>query len=341
VLAVTACAVTAIAGHHAACAQAGIVGPDAKWEELPRGGKVFGEGVVAAKDGKIYITDITAVPNPEENPGGTIYRYDPASGVIAKHLEPSGLANGLHVDKTGDLLIAQFAGPKGLRRVARQNLKTGEVKVVADAYQGKRLSGPNDLTTDAQGRIYFTDALYTAQDVMELPNAVYRLDPDGTLTQISTDILRPNGIEVSPDGRTLFIAACNAAALRTNPNGPASDKFGIKVGGIVAYDLADGKISNGRLIYQNEICVDGMTMDSDGNLYVAQHNGNRQAPKSEITVIDGAGKVLQQIPVPAGAKLVTNLGFGRGTDGGSLYLSAAAPWALFRIKTNKRGHYFE
>ncbi|MCC6778546.1 MAG: SMP-30/gluconolactonase/LRE family protein [Hyphomicrobiales bacterium] len=295
------CSLTAIAGHRSACAQgaqAPVVAADAKWEELPRAGKVFGEGVVAAKDGKVYITDITAVPNPDENPGGTIYRYDPASGAIAKHLEPSGLANGLHVDNAGDLWIAQFAGPKGLRRVARQDLKTSEVKVMADAYRGKRLNGPNDLTSDAQGRIYFTDALYAAQDAMELPNAVYRLDRDGTLTQISTDLLRPNGIEVSPDGKTLFVAACNAAALRTNPNGPASDKFGIEVGGVVAYDLADGKISNGRLIYQHEICADGMAMDSDGNLYLAQHNGNRQAPKSEIAVIDRTGKLLEQFPSP-------------------------------------------
>lgn len=337
-------AISIMGSQPLAFAQGGFVAADAKWEELPKGGKFFGEGVVAGKDGKIYISDITAVPNPEENPGGTIYRYDPATGTIAKHLEPSGLSNGLHVDKNGNLLIAQYAGPKGLRRIARQDLATGTVTVLAETYQGKKLNGPNDLTTDAQGRIYFTDALYGAADPMELPNSVYRLDPDGKVTLLGNDILRPNGIEVSPNGRTLYISACNpvTATLKPNPLGPAADKFGITVGGVAAYDLAaDGSISNGRLIYKNDICVDGMTLDTEGSLYLALHNGNRQAPKSEINVIDGTGKLLQSIPVPAGANLVTNLGFGRGADAGSLYLSAAAPWAFFRIKTTKKGHYFE
>lgn len=258
--------------------QGAITAAGTKWEDLPGGGKVFAEGVVAGKDGMIYISDITMTPNIDDNPGGTIYRFDPATATITKHLEPSGLSNGLHIDKSGNLLIAQFAGPKGLRRLARQDLKTGAVTVLADTYQGKRLNGPNDITTDAQGRIYFTDALYTAADAMELPNAVYRLDPDGTLNQISTDILRPNGIEVSPDGRRLYVGACNVTALKTNPNGPAKDHFDLAVGGVVAYDLGDGKISNGKVIYKSDICVDGMTMDTDGNLYSLNTTATARLP---------------------------------------------------------------
>ena len=111
---------------------------------------------------------------------------------------------------------------------------------------------------------------------------------------------------------------------------------------MVAYDLDNGNITNGKLIYRNDAaCVDGMALDTEGNIYVAQHNGNRQAPKSQMTVIDGTGKVLQELPVPAGANLITNLGFGRGADSGTLYLSAGAPWAFFKIKTTKKGHYFE
>lgn len=338
---VTALAVLALAGTSGTSLAQSILAPDAKWEQLPAGGRIFGEGVVAAKDGKIYLTDITAVPNPDENPGGTIYRYDPATGAIAKHLEPSGLANGLHVDKSGRLLIAQFSGPKGLRRLAAQNLATGAVTVLAETFEGKKFSGPNDVTSDGQGRIYFTDALYGAQDAMEMQNAVFRLDPDGKLTRIVADIFRPNGVEVSPDGRTLYVGACNAKHLRTNPHGPEKDGHGIEVGGIVAYDLADGQIKNSRVIYKNEICTDGMALDTDGNVYVALHNGNRQAPKSEVVVLDRTGKVLQQIPNPPGANLITNLGFGRGADAGSLYLTAGAPWTFFRIKTTKKGHYFD
>ena len=162
-------------------AQVAFVAADAKWEALPKGGKFFGEGVVAAKDGKIYISDITAVPNPEENPGGTIYRFDPATGQTTKHLEPSGQSNGLHVDKSGGLVIGEYQGPKGGRRISRQDLATGKVTVLADKFDGKQLNGPNDVTSDAQGRIYFSDALYGASEPMELPNSVYRLDPDGKL----------------------------------------------------------------------------------------------------------------------------------------------------------------
>ena len=132
-------------------------------------------------------------------------------------------------------------------------------------------------------------------------------------------------------------------ALPTNPNGPATDKFGITSGGIVAYDLDKaGNISNGRLFFQSEdgIGPDGMAMDSEGNLYVALHNGNRVAPKSDIVVISPAGKVLQHLPTP-GVGLTTNLAFGRGAESHTLYLTTGAPFGLFRIQTLKKGHYWQ
>ena len=91
----------------------------------------------------------------------------------------------------------------------RHNLKTGETTVVADSYQGKQLVSTNDLTSDAQGRIYFTDARYGGNEPFALPNAIYRVDPNGRITQLASDILRPNGIEVSPDGKHLYVSASN------------------------------------------------------------------------------------------------------------------------------------
>src|SRR6267378_4838003 len=81
-----------------------IIGEGAKFEEVSRAGKVFAEGVVAAKDGKVYLTEMhhkALIKGP--NPGGTIYRYDPVSGETVNFMEPSGNAVGLHVDKNGDL----------------------------------------------------------------------------------------------------------------------------------------------------------------------------------------------------------------------------------------------
>ena len=322
----------------------GVLADGAGWQEVSRAGRLFGEGPVAARDGKLYLTDITITAViKDKNPGGTIYRYDPATGATAKYMEPSGMANGLHVDRAGDLIVAQGADTGGGRAVIRRNLATGATSVVADAFQGQRLNSPNDVTSDAQGRIYFSDARYISNDPMALPNAVYRVDPNGRITRISTDILRPNGIEVSPDGKRLYVGAFNQVGrLPTNPNGPAQDRFGLAFGGVVAYDLdARGNVSSGQVFYRDdERGVDGLAMDTDGNLYVALHDGNRQAPKRDLVVLTPAGDLLARLPLPE-TGLTTNLGFGRGADADSLYLTTAIPWRLHRIKTVRRGLYWE
>ena len=203
-------------------APAQILADGAKFEEVSHAGILFAEGVVAAKDGMVYVSDLTRTALVKDNnPGGTIYRYDPATKQTTKFMEPSGMSNGLHVDKNNDLIICQDADTGG-RAVMRRNLSTGEMRVVANAYQGKHLNGTNDCTSDGQGRIYFTDARYGGKEPMELPNAVYRVDPDGKITQFPTDIYRPNGIEVSPGGSRLFVSASNSKGrLPDNPNGPS------------------------------------------------------------------------------------------------------------------------
>jgi gluconolactonase len=319
-----------------------VVAPGASWEEVSRAGKVYAEGVVAAKDGSVYVSDVTRTALvSESNPRGTIYRYDPATGQTSKYMEPSGMSNGLHVDKNGDLIIAQYADTGG-RAVLRRNLATGKTSVVANAYRGKRLNSPVDVTSDARGRIYFTDARYGGAEPMELPNAVYRVDPDGKIAQLAADLLRPNGVEVSPDGARLYVSVSNIARLPPNPNGPAQDRFGLTMGGVIVYDLdAGGNIANGRVFYRrDDLVTDGMAMDSDGNLYVAMHNANPRDPKGDIVALDPSGALLERLPPPAGA-LPTNLGFGRGADAGTLYMTTALPWRLFRLKTVRRGHYFE
>ena len=327
----------------AGCATA--IFPDgAKWEEVSRAGLVTSEGVVADRDGFLYVSDITRPDEVKENnPGGTIYRYDPRTRQTVKFMEPSGMANGLHVDRNGDLLIAQESEAGGGRAIMRRNLRTGAMSVVANAYQGKRLNSPNDVTSDERGRVYFTDARYFGSEPIELPNAIYRADPDGAVVQLSTDIYRPNGIEVSPDGKRLYVSASNLAVrLVRNPLGPSQDRFGIKLGGVVAYDLdADGNISNGRVFFSNDgLITDGMAMDTDGNLYVAAHNGAREPPAGVIVVLAPSGKPLTKIAPPEGFR-PGNLGFGRGTDAGSLYVTTLFKWRLFRIDTNRRGHYWQ
>ncbi len=321
-LAAAGIALAGFAGATSASAQ-GIIAKDAKWEKVSSAGKAFGEGVVAGKDGGIYVVDLL--------PPGVIYRYDPKSGETTETMKPSNLANGLYVDKNGDLLINEANG------IYRRNLKTGETKLVVDKYQGKQLIGPNDLTMDAKGRIYFTDARFNQTEEPVLPNAIYRLDPDGKLTQLNTDLTRPNGIEISPDGKKLYVADSAATRLKPNPVGPASDKFGITKGGVVVYDIkADGSIANGKVIYKSDaVMPDGMTMDTKGTLYIAAHD----KPNRQIAAMDSTGKIIQEFPLPDETSLTVQLGFGRGKDAGSLYLSTGGPWGLWRIKTTRTGFY--
>lgn len=267
--------------------QKGIIAEGAKFEVVSIDGIGFGEGVVAAKDGKIYTLGVTWLDEPIKN--GVIYSYDPVTGKTSEYMKPSGSALGLHVDKNNDLIIAVSDPRGGPQGVMRHNFRTGITTVITDNYKGKRYVAPNDVTTDAKGRIYFTDARYDGKTLSwKLPNAVYRIDLDGTVAQIATDIFRPNGIEVSPDGKRLYVAAANAKRLLANPLGPLKDKFGIKNGGVVTYDLDEkGNASNGRAIFKHEkYNVDGMAMDTDGNLYLAIHNGRTPPVPGEIIVLN-------------------------------------------------------
>jgi gluconolactonase len=329
-LALTGVALThfAVTSAFAQKATESVLAKDAKWERVATGGKGTGEGVVAAKDGTIYLVDLA--------PPGTLHRYDPKTGKTEIVMSPSNMANGLFIDRKGDLLMGQ--GLPGSQMLAKRNLKTGEVTKLVDSYNGKKLIAPNDITMDGKGRIYFTDGRYNQVEEPELPNAVYRLDPDGKLTQLTTDIGRPNGIEISPDGKQLYVADTIAERLKPNPHNPGGDKFGITKGGVIVFDLAaDGGISNGRVFYKTEAGLsDGLAMDKRGNLYVASQD--RPTKGREIVAIDPKGKVIQQLPLPEDG-LTVQLGFGRGADASTLYLSTAEPWGLWKIKTTQQGFY--
>jgi gluconolactonase len=239
-------------------------------------------------------------------------------------------AGALVFDPEGRLLAAD-RGPNGDRPgVTRTDVKTGKVEWLAERYQGKRFSGPNDLTIDGKGRIYFTDrpnANTTADQT--LVNAVYRVDPDGTVAQIlkEPDIERPNGIIISPDDKTLYLIE---AHIR---------KGGAKL--IRAYDLQpDGSVTNMRVHYTfgPGRSGDGMTVDTQGNLYVAaginfpRGSDETLDNKTGVYVISPAGKLLRYIPIPE--DLVTNVAFG-GADMKTLYVTAGK--TLFRVRVDTPG----
>ena len=281
----------------------------------------FTEGPTEAEDGSVYFTDLG---------NNRILRWSADDG-LSTFRQPSNRANGLIFDSEWRLLACEGGdGETALPRVTRTDLATGEVEVLADAFEGRELHQPNDLTIDGRGRIYFTDR----PGPNPTPNqtgvhGVYRIDPDGAISRILTEpeVMRPNGLVVSPDDTTLYVIETEQAE-----GGPRL---------IRAYDLSPaGEVDNMRIFHDFHPgrSGDGMTVDSAGNLYVAA-GLNRTRGTSEtldtvagIHVFSPAGELIEHIPVPEDT--ITNAAFG-GPDLRTLYVTAGK--TLFSVRTDVEG----
>src|SRR3954469_17012725 len=184
-----------IAAAPDAAATAEVVAPGATLEKLWGEGS-FTEGGALAGDGAILFSDI----------GDRIMRYDPATGSVGVFREPSGRANGLIFDPQGRLIAAEGANSGGGRRVSITE-RDGTVRTLADRYQGRRFNSPNDVAVDRRGRVYVSDPRYVGDEPRELDfEAVFRIEPDGGVVRLDTTPAKPNGLAVSPDGSTLYVA---------------------------------------------------------------------------------------------------------------------------------------
>ena len=182
------------------------------------------EGPAVAPDGSIYFSDI---PSGEEK--GQILRFDPTTGKTGVFTADSGKSNGLAFDAHGDLIACEGADHGG-RCVSRWNVKTGKRTVLVDRFEGKRFNAPNDVTIDAKGRIYFTDPKYVGSEPRELEHrSVYVIDPDGKTHEVTHDVEKPNGIAISPDQKTLYVADTNNGADGSDPAGTPPRKGAMKV----------------------------------------------------------------------------------------------------------------
>ncbi|HEV7501265.1 MAG TPA: SMP-30/gluconolactonase/LRE family protein, partial [Vicinamibacteria bacterium] len=216
----------------------------AKWEKVV-GDLQFGEGPAWHPDGYLLFEDVPTNRTLKLGADDTVsvYRTDTAA------------ANGLAFDRDRLLIACEGNGGAGGRRVARIE-KDGRRTVLADRYQGKRLNSPNDLAIDGKGRIYFTDPRYSKRENLELDKeGVYRIDPDGTLTRVIDTLTRPNGILVTADGATLYVAD------NASPGGVVI---------LVGFDLdARGNASRGRVLYDfgGGRGIDGMALDASGRIW--------------------------------------------------------------------------
>jgi gluconolactonase len=255
----------------------------------------FTEGPAVDKEGNVYFTD---------QPNNQILKWSAQDGNISTYMQPSGRANGLYFDHDGNLLAAADEKFELWRIDVEKN-----VTVLLEEFEGKKFNGPNDIWVDPDGGIYFTDPYYQrpywerTKKEME-KQQVYYLSPDmGEVKVVANDLIQPNGIIGSGDGKTLYIA-----------------------------DIGDKKtysytiVKDGGLEDKNLLCElgsDGMTLDNRGNVYLT---GNG------VTVFNKKGEQILHIPVPQ--KWTANVTFG-GKDQNTLFITAMN--SVYTLQMNVHG----
>jgi gluconolactonase len=295
-----------------------IVSPSAKLEKLA-GGFLFTEGPVwvpatATTSGYLLFSD----PN-----NNTIYRWS-ADGQVSVFRTKSGYSgfnigeyhqpgsNGLTLDSKGRLTINQH----GNRRVIRVEPR-GNITVMADRYEGKRLNSPNDLVYRSDGALYFTDPPFGLPKVFddprkELPYSGVYCVKDGQVSLVSTDLDAPNGLAFSPDEKFLYVNNWN-------------DKRKV----ILRYDVQpDCTLTNSTLFFDmtdapGNDALDGLKVDQQGNVYSTGPGG--------LWVISPGGKQLGLIKGPEDPH---NMAWG-DDDGKTLYITALT--GIYRIRMNIAG----
>ena len=245
-----------------------------------------------------------------------ILSYQPGSGEVSEWRKNTDRTNGLAFDAQGRL----FGCCSGGRSILRFD-PDGRNVVVCDRVDGKKLNTPNDLAIDRTGRIWFTnpwnEGNIDATEEEELDNrSVIRLDPqaDGSYsaTRVTFDTTQPNGILVSPDNETLYVAESGYArgVPRELRAYPIRDD-----GSLGAYDTLFTWGEDHRGIHRG---IDGMCLDAEGNI-VATNGWEVSGPGPMLTLFSPTGRVLETHPVPAIRP--TNVCFG-GPDLTTVYVTS-------------------
>ncbi|WP_114751093.1 SMP-30/gluconolactonase/LRE family protein [Pleomorphovibrio marinus] len=309
-----------------------IVPEDAKLELVIDGKKstpelYFTEGP-KWMNGKLYFSNMYFDQDFNGDPKkSSTVEMDP-DGTYRNITEGKMQTNGLYPYRNGNLLVCDMMG----HRVVEMTPKGQVVSVLAHEYNGKPIDGPNDIVTDAKGGFYFTDPQFTMEAEKYQPGrAVYYVSPDGEINRITepNDFAMPNGIVLSPDGKTLFIN-------NTYDNESWFPVQSEKDNYVWAYDVKeDGSISNERefakLFLTPEVLdrggrsssADGMAIDKNGNLYVATYYG--------VQIFDAKGEFVGMINLPS---FPVSLCFG-DEDMKTLYIVSYSK--VFKIRTNQEG----
>ena len=252
-------------------------------------------------------------------PNNKIMRWDEATEQVSTYREPSNFANGQTRDRVGRLITCEHGG----RRVTRTEYN-GTITVLADCYDGKRLSSPNDVVVKSDGSIWFTDPPfgimgnyegYRAEP--ELGQNIYRLEPEtGSLIIVADDVLGPNGLAFSPDETRLYVVESRGDPTRK----------------ILEYEVSpDGvTILNKRvLIDAGKGTPDGFRIDLDGNLWCGWGMGSAELDGVMIFAPDGTP--IGRIALP---ERCANLCFG-GRANSRLFMAAST--SVYALYVNVAG----
>jgi gluconolactonase len=252
----------------------------------------FTEGPAADAEGNVYFSDVRA---------GRIYRWFYKDGSTSVYREKTRGANGLMFDQKGRLVACEMGG----RRVILDDMK-GKITVLADSYQGMKLIQPNDLWIDPKGGIYFSDPCYgrRAAEVEKGSMQVYYISPDSKkLTRVTNDLVKPNGLIGTPDGKTIYIADPDARktwVYKIQPDGTLADK---------------------KLFCERG--SDGMTRDERGNVYLTGG--------ISVSVYNSNGERIEDIMFP---ERTTNVTFA-GKERKTLFVTAST--SIYTLEMAVRG----
>ncbi|MGB4399934.1 MAG: SMP-30/gluconolactonase/LRE family protein [Daejeonella sp.] len=253
----------------------------------------FTEGPAVDKHGNVFFTD---------QPNDKIWKYD-TKGELSVFLEKTGRSNGMYFDKKGNLITAADENNQ-LWSIGADK----KVTVILDNFEGKRFNGPNDLWIDKKGGIFFTDPYYQRpywqRKKPELADERLYYLPKGKKQALVVDsnLVRPNGIVGSADGKDLFVAD-------------------IDDNKIYKYEInKNGTLSN-RVLFA-PMGSDGMTLDNKGNLYLTGKG---------VTVFDSEGKRILNIPLPGWTANVCFAGANRDV----LFITANK--SVYTLQMNVKG----
>ena len=298
-----------------------VVTLDPRFEKLRQGnaaverlwtGARWAEGPVWFGDGRyLLFSDI---------PNNRILRWTEETGEVSVFRSPSNNTNGNTRDRQGRLVSCEHDS----RRVTRTEYD-GNIIVLLDRYQGKRLNAPNDVVVHSNGSIWFTDPGYGILsdyeghvDKFELPADVYRLDPSsGEVMVVANDFARPNGLCFSPDEKRLYVVDTGQPQGKPQP--------------IRVFDVLEGRrLTNGHMFCDMGAGgSDGIRCDVDGNLWAAAGWGGDGYDGVHVFAPDG--RLIGKIRLP---EACANLCFG-GTRRNRLFMTASQ--SLYALYVNTQG----